>query len=478
VHGTLHFGKAWPNNVSSGVEYDFGDPSVNPADGFHTYAIEWQEGEIRWYVDDVHYATQTMDGWWSHYQDEEGNWVSGPDDAPYNQKFHLILNVAMGGSWPASVNDTGIDATIEQAEMQVDYVRVYQCRLDPETGAGCTNGTSAEAVAENGVTEPDFPSEVDLSSSILSLFDSGSLLEGFQLNGWDDAGNDSRSITENMIDISIVDNGNAYIEKLGDPLDMSDFVGGEMTFDLSVIGGGASALSVKMDSGYPNLASIDINAADLPAVDDWTSYRFPISDFIAAGTNAFSIASISNPIVFEPVNNADLHFQVNNIHFYKPITLSDSQSVIDGFTLDGYTSDAADTRAVDENGVIDLQFSGTGNAFLTAEPALDMSNYADWAMKFDLKLVDPGTNTDILVKMDSGWPNVSDLTLSSTTTGLPADSDWHSYQIPVADFIAADNTLSPGSKCDITNVTNPIVLEGSDGENLHVQIKNIRFEAN
>ncbi len=31
---------------------------VNPADGFHTYAIEWQEGEIRWYVDDYLYATQ------------------------------------------------------------------------------------------------------------------------------------------------------------------------------------------------------------------------------------------------------------------------------------------------------------------------------------------------------------------------------------------------------------------------------------
>jgi len=57
VHGTLHYGRAWPNNASSGKAYPLPN-DANPADDFHVYAIEWQEGEIRWYVDDYLYATQ------------------------------------------------------------------------------------------------------------------------------------------------------------------------------------------------------------------------------------------------------------------------------------------------------------------------------------------------------------------------------------------------------------------------------------
>ncbi|TMP75912.1 glycosyl hydrolase family 16, partial [Pseudoalteromonas phenolica] len=57
VHGTLHYGRDWPNNVHTGKAYALPD-GVNPADDFHTYAVEWQEGEIRWYVDGYLYATQ------------------------------------------------------------------------------------------------------------------------------------------------------------------------------------------------------------------------------------------------------------------------------------------------------------------------------------------------------------------------------------------------------------------------------------
>ncbi|MBR9789353.1 MAG: glycoside hydrolase family 16 protein [Vibrionaceae bacterium] len=475
VHGTLHYGKAWPNNVYSGEEYDFGDEHISPADDFHTYAIEWEQGEIRWYVDDVHYATQTSKGWWSHYQDEDGNWVSGADDAPYNQKFHLILNLAMGGSWPTAVNEGGIDSTIEQAEMQVDYVRVYQCSADPETGKGCATPVSQQAVINDGVAEPDFPSEVDLSALTLSLFESGSLLDGFSLNGWDDGSNDSRTIVDETINISIIDNGNAYIESLNGALDMSEFIGGELNFDLSLVSGNASSLAVKMDSGYPALAPIDIPFSQLPAMGDWKSFSFSVNDFIAAGTNGFSIEGVSNPVVFEPVNNVDLAFKIDNLVFTKPLTMI-SDSLNDGFTLDGYTSDAADSREF-VDGVLNAQFNGTGNLFFTAASSLDMSRYANWRLSFDLNIMALGSNTDVLIKMDSGWPNVSDIALGDTTQGLLADGEWHTYTIAVADFIAADNRFSPGSQFDVTNVSNPFVIEGLGGENLHVQLRNIRFVA-
>lgn len=475
VHGTLHYGKAWPNNVYSGEEYDFGDENMSPVDDFHTYAIEWEQGEIRWYVDDVHYATQTSEGWWSHYQDEDGNWVSGADDAPYNQKFHLILNLAMGGSWPTSVNDGGIDSTIEQAEMQVDFVRVYQCSVNPDTGKGCATPISESAVKNEGVTEPDFPSEVDLSAMSLPLFNAGSLLDGFNLKGWDDGGNDTRAIADDQILISIIDNGNAYIESLNGALDMSEFIDGELSFDLSLVSGNASALAVKMDSGYPALAPIDIPFAQLPAVGEWQSFAFSVNDFIAAGTNGFSIIGVSNPVVFEPVNNVDLAFNIDNLIFTKPLVIV-AENIIEGFVLDGYTADAADSRNFSD-GVLDAQFSGAGNLFFTAASPLNLSRYEDWSLTFELNVVDLGSNTDVLIKMDSGWPNVSDIALGETSQGLHADGQWHTYTIAVADFIAADNRFSPGSQFDMTNVTNPFVVEGLGGEDLHVQLRNIRFIA-
>nr|WP_241242278.1 glycoside hydrolase family 16 protein [Thalassotalea sp. G2M2-11] len=136
VHGTLHYGRAWPENVYSGQAFHLPD-GLNPADDFHEYAVEWQEGEIRWYVDDIHYATQTEDGWYSQYMNDDGNLINGQGSAPFDQAFHLILNFAIGGAWSANVNEKGIDATVFPQAFEIDYVRVYECSVSPQTGAGC-----------------------------------------------------------------------------------------------------------------------------------------------------------------------------------------------------------------------------------------------------------------------------------------------------------------------------------------------------
>ena len=58
VHGTLHYGGSWPNNVQSGAHYSLLQvPSF--ADSFHTFAIEWASTSMKWFVDDSLYQTQT-----------------------------------------------------------------------------------------------------------------------------------------------------------------------------------------------------------------------------------------------------------------------------------------------------------------------------------------------------------------------------------------------------------------------------------
>ncbi|MCW8196345.1 glycoside hydrolase family 16 protein [Proteobacteria bacterium 005FR1] len=122
VHGTLHYGDLAPDNRHSGTSYV---PGENIWEQFHTYAIEWEEGTIRWYVDSTHFATQISDGWFT--QDLKKG------AAPFDQAFHLLLNLAIGGDWPGPPNA----ATQFPQELVVDYVRVYQCDEDRATGKGC-----------------------------------------------------------------------------------------------------------------------------------------------------------------------------------------------------------------------------------------------------------------------------------------------------------------------------------------------------
>lgn len=109
VHGTLHYGASWPNNKHTGAPFEL--KSGIFADDFHVFAIEWEEGVIRWYVDGALYQTQTK---W--------NSANGAFPAPFDQPFHLVLNVAVGGGWPGPPDDK----TVFPQRMTVDWVRVYQ----------------------------------------------------------------------------------------------------------------------------------------------------------------------------------------------------------------------------------------------------------------------------------------------------------------------------------------------------------------
>lgn len=109
VHGTLHYGSKWPKNAHTGQPFVLKQGVF--ADDFHVFAMEWEEGEIRWFVDGELYQTQRK--WHSD---------GGSFPAPFDQPFYLIFNVAVGGQWPGPPDAK----TIFPQRMLVDYVRVYQ----------------------------------------------------------------------------------------------------------------------------------------------------------------------------------------------------------------------------------------------------------------------------------------------------------------------------------------------------------------
>ncbi len=117
IFGTIHFGGAWPRNRYTGKRTDL-PPSD---DGFHVYAIEWREGEIKWFVDDKHYLTLTSADWRSDTMPADL-----PPQAPFDRPFYLIMNLAIGGHLAEDRNERGVSSTGFPKTMEVDWVRVFE----------------------------------------------------------------------------------------------------------------------------------------------------------------------------------------------------------------------------------------------------------------------------------------------------------------------------------------------------------------
>lgn len=76
---------------------------------FHVYAVEWRANRMDFFVDDVRFNT------FVNLHKTSAEW-------PYDQRFHLLLNLAVGGNWGGK---KGVAEDIWPRKMEVDYVRVY-----------------------------------------------------------------------------------------------------------------------------------------------------------------------------------------------------------------------------------------------------------------------------------------------------------------------------------------------------------------
>jgi beta-glucanase (GH16 family) len=76
------------------------------ADEFHVFSIIWDEQEICWYINDIMYHTLE---------------ISSAAKSEFQNPFYHIMNVAVGGNFPGSPDDT----TVFPQRMRVDYIRVF-----------------------------------------------------------------------------------------------------------------------------------------------------------------------------------------------------------------------------------------------------------------------------------------------------------------------------------------------------------------
>lgn len=104
VHFTLHANAFYGANGKGGAKI-----IATATDDFHIYRLDWTPYGIRGYFDNEKVF-------------EYINPNSGYASWPYDKKFHMLLNIAVGGNWGGA---QGVDDTIFPATMQIDYVRFY-----------------------------------------------------------------------------------------------------------------------------------------------------------------------------------------------------------------------------------------------------------------------------------------------------------------------------------------------------------------
>jgi len=125
IHANNHF--ADPDQKDKAVHKSSGGTQTivdEPYKDFHVYAIEWNEREITFFVDDRQYATFNVD--------QAGK---GPDN-PFRKPHYLLLNLALGGSWGGKIDDGMIPQKFE-----IDYVRVFKPKTSQPAAASDADKT-------------------------------------------------------------------------------------------------------------------------------------------------------------------------------------------------------------------------------------------------------------------------------------------------------------------------------------------------
>jgi len=105
VHFTLHATAFFGANGKGSSRF-----ITTATDDFHIYRLDWTPYGIRGFFDNEKVF-------------EYINPNSGFSSWPYDKKFHLLMNVAVGGNWGGA---QGVDDTVFPATLEIDHVKVYK----------------------------------------------------------------------------------------------------------------------------------------------------------------------------------------------------------------------------------------------------------------------------------------------------------------------------------------------------------------
>lgn len=127
----IHFGDYAPKNKFRDTRVALPSRAL-PSDDFHIWTLEWGKGLMRFYLDGQQYWELKSDDW-----ETASPLAEGKPEAPFDQPFYLMANLAIGGKLAEDNNDKGVAKDVVPAAFAIDWIRVYQCAEDRETGLAC-----------------------------------------------------------------------------------------------------------------------------------------------------------------------------------------------------------------------------------------------------------------------------------------------------------------------------------------------------
>jgi beta-glucanase (GH16 family) len=290
-----------PNRVQSNVHYtnfekryrdDEGSPIIleeNFNTNFHNFSLEWTPTEIYFSLDGNVFKTTLIES----------------DMNEFQRSFYLILNVAVGGNWPGSPDET----TAFPQKMYVDYIRYYSkdgleiseppvLNLDEETvGSFVAPEIIQEAFNSNLNQFPDIEltiygagGEPDVVDSATAVDGQKSLLFSYPGENW----------------------GGAYF-KIDPPIDFTDYVNGNLVFSVQLPDDLADA-EIKLESVSAN-TSVFLADYNSEAVDNgFVEYTIPLADFPDVDFSEFTIPFSFWNLVDESGAFAPFDVHIDNIY--------------------------------------------------------------------------------------------------------------------------------------------------------------------
>ncbi|HEY9043496.1 MAG TPA: family 16 glycosylhydrolase [Rheinheimera sp.] len=502
VHGTLHYGREWPNNLDTGKAYQLPE-GMNPADDFHTYAVEWQEGEIRWYVDGYLFATQRQSnvrynsrgeavglshrGWFAEYFNQssgelEVHW----DAAPFDQGFFMILNLAVGGNWPENVNNLGIDAAAfaDGQRFEIDYVRVYECAANPSTGKGCETirpGYEDEADAlVTGLAPIPSPPSTGIPQN-LTIFGG---TPNPDWAAWDCCGDTTPALVVDAergdvyeFSVAATPTVNGFVSRsefLTDPagqakpFDASPIIeSGSISFDMQVVSmpnNSAAAWLFKVESaGASTAVEMPLSASTegvSPAAGLWQTYTFPLQMLADAGLD---VSAIDVVMIFPAWGSGEgAVYRVDNVKISAEITYPELVLFTDQQNADwpmwdccGGTTPTEQTDDAGHGTVAEFSIGATPTVMgFNTRSAVGGSDkpfdataiLQEGVVQFEMKVVSmPSTpNAAWLFKIEAdNAASAVELNLTESMEGLaPVAGQWQTYTFSLASLAAAGLDVS------------------------------------
>lgn len=224
------------------------------SDNYHDFRVDWTPEALTFSLDGTEYHTLSITD----------------DMKEFQRSFYLILNVAVGGSWPGNPDAS----TSFPQKLYVDYVRVYS-----------KNNFSAPAAPALIIEEETIGSLVTLSAAQHAFADGLNQFKGIELKTYGAGGEPFITSSDKAIqgDSSLLFSypggnwGGGWFQ-METPKDMSAYTTKNLVFAINQSGALADA-EIKLEAKETSAIVKLKNYSPITLTDGFVEYSIPISDF-------------------------------------------------------------------------------------------------------------------------------------------------------------------------------------------------------